>query len=118
MKKFTQGGGLSLLLTLVLLGPIGSIAQTPAPGDDSAPAATQPATDETAPADAAQPTAEPAAEPQVAAEPPAAKPAKPESTSPFESLPEPYFKHPFFMLLVLIVVVALVWVLMRRRVKK
>jgi hypothetical protein len=32
--------------------------------------------------------------------------------------PKPYFKNPFFMLLVLIVIVALIWVLMRRRVKK
>ena len=44
--------------------------------------------------------------------------AAPESTSPFEDLPKPYFKHPFFWLLVLIIVVAFLWVLARRKVKK
>ena len=33
-------------------------------------------------------------------------------------LPKPYTKNPFFWLFVLIVIVALIWVLMRRRVKK
>lgn len=44
--------------------------------------------------------------------------ATPEHTSPFEDLPKPYFKHPFFWLLVLIIVVAFFWVVARRKVKK
>jgi hypothetical protein len=44
--------------------------------------------------------------------------ATPEHVSPFEDLPKPYFKHPFFWLLVLIIVVAFFWVIARRRVKK
>lgn len=61
----------------------------------------------------AAPEAAPAAETVV----PAAATA-PEHVSPFEDLPKPYFKHPFFWLLVLIIVVAFLWVLGRRRVKK
>jgi hypothetical protein len=44
--------------------------------------------------------------------------ATPEHTSPFEDLPKPYFKHPFFWLLVLIIVAAFFWAVGRRKVKK
>lgn len=119
MKKIKQNSGLSLLLTLVLAGPIGAIAQTTAPGDDSAQAPTaQPAGDATANADTAQPTAAPAPEPQAATPEATPDAAKAESTSPFDVMPNAYFKHPLFMLLVLIILVALIWVLLRRRVKK
>lgn len=64
------------------------------------------------------PDAEPAPEPQAATEEAAPEAAAAETTSPFEDLPKPYTKHPFFWLLVAIVVVALVWVVARRRVKK
>ena len=65
------------------------------------------------PAAEATPEVAPAAE---TLEPAAA--AAPEHVSPFEDLPKPYFKHPFFWLFVLIIVVAFFWVLGRRRVKK
>jgi hypothetical protein len=67
---------------------------------------------------AAAPAAEPAPEPQAAAPEATPDTAKAESTSPFDVMPNAYFKHPLFMLLVLIILVALIWVLMRRRVKK
>jgi len=67
---------------------------------------------------AAEPAAEPAPEPQAAASEATPDTAKAESTSPYEDLPKPYFKNPFFMLLVFIIIIALIWVLMRRRVKK
>ncbi len=62
----------------------------------------------------AAPEAAPAAETVE----PAAAAATPEHVSPFEDLPKPYFKHPFFWLLVLIIVVAFFWVIGRRRIKK
>ncbi len=61
--------------------------------------------------------AAPEAAPVVDTTEPAAA-ATPEHESPFEDLPKPYFKHPFFWLLVLIIVVAFFWVIGRRRVKK
>ena len=69
---------------------------------------------EAPPADApaaAEPAPEPAAEAMTAAE---AAPAPAESASHFETLPKPFFKHPFFMLLLFIILVALVWVVVRR----
>ena len=44
--------------------------------------------------------------------------AAPDSASPFEDLPKPYFKRPFFWLLVLVIAVAFVWVVGRRKVEK
>jgi hypothetical protein len=88
---------------------------------EAAPAAAAP---EPEPAAAETPAASPAAEPGAEAQAmeqaaPAAAPAAP-AVAPAEeasvpALPEPYFKHPFFMLLVLIIIIALIWVLMRRR---
>lgn len=63
------------------------------------------------------PEAAPEAAPAAETVQPAAA-ATPEHVSPFEDLPKPYFKHPFFWLLVLIIVVAFFWVIARRRVKK
>ncbi len=80
---------------------------------------------EAAPAPAAAaPDAEPAAAETPAAEPAYEAQAMEQAAAAVESaeeapvapaLPEPYFKHPFFMLLVFIVIIALIWVLMRRR---
>ncbi len=84
------------------------VAATPAP---EAPAAEAPAA---AAEPAAEPAPEPVAEPVQAAEV-APAPAPADSPSHFETLPKPFFKHPFFMLLVFIIAVALVWVLVRRR---
>ena len=76
------------------------------------------ATPEPEPAAAAEtpvaaPATEPAPEPQAMEQAePAPAPAE-EATEP--ALPKPYFKHPFFMLLVFIIIIALIWVLMRRR---
>lgn len=96
-------------------------AQLAAPEAAPSPAATaaeeEPATAESpAAAPAAEPAAEPAPEPQAMEQAaPAPAPAE-ESTEP--PLPKPYFSNPFFWLLILVIVVALVWVLARRRVKK
>ncbi len=83
----------------------------------AAPAATEPQSEpavvETpAPAMAAEPAPEPQAMEQAAPAPAAAE----EATEP--ALPKPYFSNPFFWLLVLVILVALIWVLVRRKVKK
>jgi len=84
---------------------------------EAAPAATEPQSEaavvETpAPATAAESASEPQAMEQAA---PAAA-ATDEATAP--ALPKPYFSNPFFWLLVLVILVALIWVLVRRKVKK
>jgi hypothetical protein len=76
------------------------------------------ATPDVAPVEAAPLEGAPTPEPQVATEEAAPEAAATESTSPFVDMPKPYTKHPFFWLLVAIVVVALIWVLVRRRAKK
>jgi hypothetical protein len=80
---------------------------------ESAPAA--PALEDE-PAVVETPAAAPASETQAAAEEAAPAAAMEEASTP--PLPKPYTKNPFFWLLVLVVVVALVWVVVRRRVKK
>ena len=91
------------------------LAPTPPPPAAPAPApaapAEEPAADEPAPAPAAEPQA---MEPEPA---PVVEEAAPAPVEP-APLPKPYTKNPFFWLFVLIVIVALIWVLMRRRVKK
>ena len=83
----------------------------------AAPAA-EPAVVETpAATPAGTPAAEPAAEEPQAMQQAAPAPA-PEEAAPAPELPKPYFKNPFFILFLLIVVVALIWVLMRRRTDK
>ena len=85
---------------------------------EAAPTAAGTPTPEPEPASApetpvAAPATEPAPEPQPMEQAePAPAPAE-EATEP--ALPKPYFKHPFFMLLVFIIIIALIWVLMRRR---
>ena len=75
----------------------------------AAPEAESPAVD--------MPAAEPAPEPQAAMEQAEPAPAAmEEATEP--PLPKPYTKNPIFWLFVLIIVAALIWVLLRRRVKK
>ena len=64
-------------------------------------------------APAAEPAAEPAPEPQV--EEQAATATAPVEEAPAPAQPEPFFKNPFLMLLALIIVIALIWALMRRR---
>jgi hypothetical protein len=81
-------------------------AAAPAPEPESAAAETP----------AAAPAAEPAPEEPQALEQSAPAPAA-EEAAPARELPEPYFKNPFFMLLVFIIIGALIWVLMRRRAK-
>jgi hypothetical protein len=81
-----------------------------APEPEAAAAAT-PAAETPAAAPAAEPAAEPIAVEQAA---PAPAPAE-EASAP--ALPKPFFKNPFFMLLVFIFGIALVWVLIRRRAK-
>ena len=94
------------------------LAKTPPPAPAPAPApAPEPAEEAAVETPAAAPAAE---EPQAMEPEPApveemeATPAEPEP----EALPEPYTKNPFFWLLVAIIIVALIWVLMRRRAKK
>jgi hypothetical protein len=89
--------------------PPAPVAAAPAPAEATVaadPQASPPAAESIPDAAPADETAQPAAA------------AAPEHVSPFEDLPKPYFKHPFFWLLVLIIVVAFLWVLGRRRVKK
>jgi hypothetical protein len=83
-------------------------AAAPAPEPEAEPAAAE--------TPAAAPAAEPALEEPEALEQAAPAPAADEA-APARELPEPYFKHPFFMLLVFIIIVALIWVLMRRKAK-
>jgi hypothetical protein len=82
----------------------------------AAPAATPEAEQVAAPAEPAPEAAAP--EPEAVAEEAAVEPAEPASESPFEDLPKPYFKHPFFWLIVLIIAVAFIWVVARRKVKQ
>jgi hypothetical protein len=83
------------------------------------PAAAAPAP-EPEPAAAETPAAEPAAEPAVepAPEPVAMEQAAPapmpEETAPAPEAPKPFYKSPFFILL-LFIIIALIWVLMRRK---
>jgi hypothetical protein len=65
---------------------------------------------------AESPAAEPAPEPQAAMEQAAPAEVTEEASAP--ALPKPWTSNPFFWLFVVIVVVALIWVLMRRKVKK
>ncbi len=83
----------------------------PAPAAAAAPEP-EPATAETP---AAAPAAEPASEPQAMEQ--AATADAPAEEASVPALREPYFKNPFFMLVVFIIIIALVWVLMRRRTK-
>lgn len=64
------------------------------------------------------PAAAPAPEPQAAADDQAVPESAPAAEATAPALPKPYTKNPIFWLFVLIVVAALIWVLMRRRVKK
>lgn len=112
MKKIKPSGRLSVLLMLVFLSPIVAIAQTPPPADDPASAAAADTAGDTAVgSETAQPTDAPVQGPAMEAAAPDAASAKEH----FESLPKPFFKHPFFMLLLFIIAVAVVWVLVRRR---
>ena len=89
-----------------------------APAPKPAPPAAAPAP-EPKPTAAEPPAAEPAAEP--APEPQAMEQAAPEpapveaAPAPAPETPKPFFSNPFFMLLLLIIAIALIWVLMRRR---
>ena len=94
------------------------LAKTPPPAPAPAPTpAPEPAEEAVAETPAAAPAAEepPAMEPEpapVVEEPVAAAAEEP------APLPEPYTKNPFFWLFVVIIIVALIWVLMRRKAKK
>ncbi len=121
MKDLQKGDKLSA--TIVSAGPPEILtmqevdAQLAAAGEAAAaaPVVEPAATPEAAPQAA---TPAPAPEPQAATEEAAPEAAAAETTSPFDDLPKPYTKHPFFWLLVAVVVVALIWVVARRRVKK
>lgn len=81
---------------------------------DAAPAAAAPEAEPAAvETPAAAPTAEQTPEPQAMEQ--SATAVAPEEEAPVSALPKPFFKHPFFMLLVLIILIALIWVLMRRK---
>jgi hypothetical protein len=80
---------------------------------EAAPAAPSP---EDEPAVVETPAAAPAPETQAATEEAAPAEATEDAATP--PLPKPYTKNPFFWLLVLVVVIALIWVVVRRRVKK
>jgi hypothetical protein len=83
---------------------------------EPAPAAAAPDSEAAAAeAPAADPTAQPASEPAMSEQ--ATPAASPEEESSLAELPKPFFKHPFFMLLVFIIIIALVWTLMRRKAK-
>jgi len=84
------------------------LAADPAPAG-AAPEPEPAAAETPAAASATETAPEPQATEQAA---PAVVPAD-EASAP--AMPEPYFKNPFFMLLVLIIIIALVWVVMRRR---
>ena len=90
------------------------LAATPPPAC-ARPGTAAPAEEAAVETPAAAPAAEPQAmepEPAPVVEEAAAAPAEP------APLPKPYTKNPFFWLFVLIIIVALIWVLMRRQVKK
>ncbi len=76
-------------------------------------AATAPETEAAA---AETPAAEPVGEPEAAAEEAAPAEVTEEESGP--PLPRPLTNNPFFWLIVLVIVIALVWVLVRRRVVK
>ena len=88
----------------------------PAPAPTSAPTSAPAPADETA---VESPAAAPGTEPQAVEPEPAPLVAETEA-APVEPapLPKPYTKNPFFWLIVSIIILALIWVLMRRRVKK
>ena len=90
------------------------LAATPTPTPVPAPAS------ETAEETAVEsPAAEPAAEPQAVEPAPAPVVAETEAASVEPApLPKPYTKNPFFWLIVSIIILALIWVLIRRRVRK
>jgi len=91
------------------------LAAAPAPAPAAAASAPEPE-----PAAAEAPAAPPAAEP-TPDEPQAMEQAAPEpapveaAPAPAPETPKPFFSNPFFMLLLLIIAIALIWVLMRRR---
>jgi hypothetical protein len=88
----------------------------PAPAPAAAPTPAPEPTEETA---VESPAAAPAAEPQALEPEPAPVVAETEAASVEPApLPKPYTKNPFFWLVVAIVILALIWVLIRRRVKK
>ena len=90
------------------------LAAAPAPAPAAAAPAPEPepaAAETPAAAPAAEPTPEPQAMEQAAPEP------APVETAPAPETPKPFFSNPFFMLLLLIIAIALIWVLMRRRAK-
>ncbi len=115
--------GDTLAATIVSQGPPEILtmqevdAQLAAAGE-AAVAAEAPADEAASVPPAAAPAAAPAPEPQAATQEAAPEPTAAETSTPFDDLPKPYTKNPFFWLLVTIVVVALVWVVARRRVKK
>jgi len=68
---------------------------------------------------AADTTAEPAVEPTpepVAMEQAVPTPA-PEATAPAPERPKPFFKYPFFMLILFTIIIAFIWAVMRQRAK-
>ena len=85
-------------------------ATPPPPAPAAAPAPAPEPAEETAVESPAAAPAAPAAEPQALEPEPA--PVEP------APLPKPYTKNPFFWLIVAIIILALIWVLIRRRVKK
>ena len=96
------------------------LAATPPPAP--APASAPEPAEETAvesPAAAPAAPAAPVEEPQAVEPEPAPVVAETEA-APAEPtpLPKPYTKNPFFWLIVAVIILALIWVLMRRRVKK
>jgi hypothetical protein len=88
-------------------------ATAPAPEPEPVAAATQ------ATEPSAEPVAEPAVEPapEPAMEQAAPAPA-PEATAPAPETPKPFFKYPFFMLILFTIIIALIWAVMRQRAKK
>jgi hypothetical protein len=114
MMKFKSSGGLSLSLMLMLLAPIAAIAQETPPADEPVSSTAADAGNDAAAAAEAPPTSETPAAPEALPAEQAAPAATGDSPSDLETLPKPFFKHPFFMLLVFIVLVALGWVLVRR----
>ena len=84
---------------------------TPAPTSETA----EETTDETA---VETPDPAPAAEPQAVDPEPAPVVAETEAAPGSAPLPKPYTKNPFFWLIVAIILLALIWVLVRRNVKK
>ncbi len=84
---------------------------------EAAPAATEPQSEAAVvETPAAATAAEQAPEPQAMEQAAPAAAATDEATAP--ALPKPYTKNPIFWLFVLIIVAALLWVLLRRKVKK